>query len=280
MREKGKKVAVLFTALCCAAFGAYYVLSRQAADHAAPEISFQSGEIEVSVGVTEAELLYGVTATDKRDGDVTGSLVVEGISELSPDQTATVTYAAFDKAGNVAKAERTLRYTDYQSPRFTLSAPLVFRSGISFNVLNYVGAEDVIDGTLDDRVKATLVSRESSITTEGVHEVEFRVTNSMNDTVYLTVPVEVCPSGAYNATVELSENLVYLKQGARFEPNSYLKTLRVSGEKIDLRNANDRVSVSCSSDVSTNTPGTYSVAYTVKYGNYTGYTRLIVVVEE
>ena len=280
MREKGKKVAVLFTALCCAAFGAYYVLSRQAADHAAPEISFQSGEIEVSVGVTEAELLYGVAATDKRDGDVTGSLVVEGISELSPDQTATVTYAAFDKAGNVAKAKRTLRYTDYQSPRFTLSAPLVFRSGISFNVLNYVGAEDVIDGTLDDRVKATLVSRESSITTEGVHEVEFRVTNSMNDTVYLTVPVEVCPSGAYNATVELSENLVYLKQGARFEPNSYLKTLRVSGEKIDLRNANDRVSVSCSSDVSTNTPGTYSVAYTVKYGNYTGYTRLIVVVEE
>lgn len=280
MREKGKKVAVLFTALCCAAFGAYYVLSRQAADHAAPEISFQSGEIEVSVGVTEAELLYGVAATDKRDGDVTGSLVVEGISELSPDQTATVTYAAFDKAGNVAKAERTLRYTDYQSPRFTLSAPLVFRSGISFNVLNYVGAEDVIDGTLDDRVKATLVSRESSITTEGVHEVEFRVTNSMDDTVYLTVPVEVCPSGAYNATVELSENLVYLKQGARFEPNSYLKTLRVSGEKIDLRNANDRVSVSCSSDVSTNTPGTYSVAYKVKYGNYTGYTRLIVVVEE
>ena len=280
MREKGKKVAVLFTALCCAAFGAYYVLSRQAADHAAPEISFQSGEIEVSVGVTEAELLYGVTATDKRDGDVTGSLVVEGISELSPDQTATVTYAAFDKAGNVAKAERTLRYTDYQSPRFTLSAPLVFRSGISFNVLNYVGAEDVIDGTLDDRVKATLVSRESSITTEGVHEVEFRVTNSMDDTVYLTVPVEVCPSGAYNATVELSENLVYLKQGARFEPNSYLKTLRVSGEKNDLRNANDRVSVSCSSDVNTNTPGTYSVAYTVKYGNYTGYTRLIVVVEE
>lgn len=280
MREKGKKVAVLFTALCCAAFGAYYVLSRQAADHAAPEISFQSGEIEASVGVTEAELLYGVAATDKRDGDVTGSLVVEGISELSPDQTATVTYAAFDKAGNVAKAERTLRYTDYQSPRFTLSAPLVFRSGISFNVLNYVGAEDVIDGTLDDRVKATLVSRESSITTEGVHEVEFRVTNSMDDTVYLTVPVEVCPSGAYNATVELSENLVYLKQGARFEPNSYLKTLRVSGEKIDLRNANDRVSVSCSSDVSTNTPGTYSVAYTVKYGNYTGYTRLIVVVEE
>ena len=59
-----------------------------------------------------------------------------------------------------------------------------------------------------------------------------------------------------------------------------MKTLRVSGDRIDLRSYSDRVSVSASSDVSTNTPGTYSVAYPVKYGNYTGYTRLIVVVEE
>lgn len=280
MRVKRKKSVLFFTALCCIAFAAYFVLSRQAVDHTAPEISFLNEEIEVSVSVTEAELLSGVTARDSRDGDVTGSLVVEGISELAQDHTATVTYAAFDKAGNVAKARRTLRYTDYESPRFSLSAPLVFRSGTSFNVLNYVGAVDVIDGTLDDRVKATLVSRDSSITAEGVHQVEFRVTNSMNDTVYLTVPVEVYPSAAYNATVELSENLVYLEKGARFDPNSYLKTLRVSGDLIDLKSYSDKVSVTTSSDVSTGTPGTYSVAYTVKYGGYTGYTRLIVVVEE
>ena len=280
MRVKRKKSVLFFTALCCIAFAAYFVLSRQAVDHTAPEISFLNEEIEVSVSVTEAELLSGVTARDSRDGDVTGSLVVEGISELAQDHTATVTYAAFDKAGNVAKARRTLRYTDYESPRFSLSAPLGFRSGTSFNVLNYVGAVDVIDGTLDDRVKATLVSRDSSITAEGVHQVEFRVTNSMNDTVYLTVPVEVYPSAAYNATVELSENLVYLEKGARFDPNSYLKTLRVSGDLIDLKSYSDKVSVTTSSDVSTGTPGTYSVAYTVKYGGYTGYTRLIVVVEE
>ena len=139
---------------------------------------------------------------------------------------------------------------------------------------------DAIDGALDDRIKATLVSRDSSITAEGMHLVEFRVTNSMDDTVYLTVPVEVYASNAYNAAVELSENLVYLEKGARFDPNSYLSALRVSGELIDLKNYGDRVSVTYSSDVSTGTPGTYSVAYTVKYGNYTGYTRLIVVVEE
>lgn len=280
MREKGRRGILLLTALCCIAFAVYYVLSRRLVDHTAPEISFLSEEMEVSVGVAEAELLNGVTAWDARDGDVTGSLVVEGISDLSSDQTATVTYAAFDGAGNVAKARRTLRYTDYQSPRFTLSAPLIFRSGTSFNVLNYVGAEDVIDGALDDRIKATLISRESSITAEGVHQVEFRVTNSMDDTVYLTVPVDVYPSGAYNATLELSENLIYLEQGARFDARSYLKTMRTVSEKIDLSVSSDKVSISYSSDVNTDLPGTYSVAYTVKYGNYTGYTRLIVVVEE
>lgn len=280
MREKGKKSVLLFTALCCVVFAVYYVLSGQTDDSTAPVISFPDEEIQASVGAAETELLYGVTARDNRDGDVTGSLVVESISALEPDHTAEVTYAAFDKAGNVAKAKRTLRYIDYESPRFTLSAPLVFRSGTSFNVLNYIGAVDAIDGALNGRIKATLVSRDSSITAEGVHQVEFRVTNSMDDTIYLTVPVEVYSSAAYNATVELSENLVYLEIGSRFDPYSYLKALRASGELIDLKNYGDRVSVTYSSDVSTSTPGTYSVAYTVKYGNYTGYTRLIVVVEE
>ena len=109
MREKRKKGVLLFTALCCVAFAVYFVLSRQAVDHTAPEISFLNEEIEVSVGATETELLSGVTARDARDGDVTGSLVVEGVSVLEPDHTAEVTYAAFDKAGNVAKARRTLR---------------------------------------------------------------------------------------------------------------------------------------------------------------------------
>ncbi len=280
MRKKGRWVLLLFTVLCCIGFAAYYILSRRIVDNTAPEISFRSEEIELSVGTDQAELLNGVTAWDAQDGDVTSSLVIEGISNLSSNQMATVTYAAFDRAGNVAKAQRTLRYTDYQSPRFTLSAPLVFRGGTTFDVLSCVGAEDVIDGALDDRIKATLVSKEASVTAEGVHQVEFRVTNSMNDTAYLTVPVEVYPSGTYNATLELSDYLVYLEQGSGFDPDAYLKTLRIAAEEIDLSRDTDRVSVSYDSDVNTEVPGTYSVAYTAKYSGYTGYTRLIVVVEE
>lgn len=280
MGKKGKWALLLLTVLCCLGFACYLILSQRMSDKTPPEISFSSDALEVSVEVTEAELLEGVTAVDARDGDVTASILVEGISGLSSDQLATVTYAAFDQSGNVAKAKRTLHYTDYHSPRFSLSGPLVFRSGTAVNPLKYIRAEDVIDGVLDDRIKATLVSGDSSINDEGVHEVEFRVTNSMRDTVYLTLPVDVYPAGLYNATVTLSEYLIYLKQGDRFNYKDYLNTLQTGVETISLCSDSYGVSVSCDSDVDTSTPGVYSAAYTVKSGTYTGYTRLIVVVEE
>lgn len=280
MRKKRIWALLIVTFMCCLGFAAYLFFSQQIVDSTSPKISFASDALQVSVSASNAELMAGVTAWDDQDGDVTASILVEGISGLSSDQLAVITYAAFDQAGNVAKAQRTLQYTDYHSPRFSLSAPLVFRSGSSFNLLNYVGAEDVIDGILNDRVKATLVSTESALSEEGTHEVEFRVTNSMKDTAYLTVPVDIYPAGMYNATVTLSDYLVYVEQGSRFDYLGYLESFQKGTETIFLKDSSSDVSVSCDSDVNTNVPGTYSVTYTAKSGSYTGYTRLIVVVEE
>lgn len=280
MRKKRIWALLIVTLACCLGFAAYLFFSQQIVDSTPPKISFASDAIQVSVAASDAELMVGVTAWDDQDADVTASILVEGISGLSSDQLAVITYAAFDQAGNVAKAQRTLQYTDYHSPRFSLSAPLVFRSGSSFNLLNYIGAEDVIDGVLNDRVKATLVSTESALTEAGTHEVEFRVTNSMKDTAYLTIPVDVYPAGMYNATVSLSDYLVYVEQGSRFDYLDYLESFQKGAETIFLKDSSSDVSVSCDSNVNTNVPGTYSVTYTVKSGSYAGYTRLIVVVEE
>lgn len=280
MGKKGKWALLVITVLCCLGFAAYLVYTRQIADNTPPEISFTSDLLEVSVEASEDDLLAGVSALDAKDGDVTNSILVEGISGLSSDQLAIVTYAAFDKAGNVAKSQRTLRYTDYHSPRFSLSAPLIFRSGSSFDLLKFISAEDVMDGILDNRIKATLVRGEGALNEEGIYEVEFRVTNSMRDTAYLTVPVEIYPVGLYNATVTLTDYLIYVQPGDLFDYNDYLDTLQVGTETISLSSIPSDVSVSYNSDVNLNTPGTYSVTYTLKKGSYTGYTRLIVVVEE
>lgn len=280
MKKMRIRALLLVTFLCCLGFAVYLFLSQRMVDSVPPEISFVSDTLQVSVLASDAELMEGVAAWDDQDGDVSAGIVIEGIDGLSSDQTARITYAAFDRSGNVAKARRVLQYTDYQSPRFSLSAPLVFSDSASVNLLNYIGAEDVVDGTLDDRIKATLVKTDTALSEEGVHEVEFRVTNSMKDTAYLTIPVDIYPAGLYNAVVTLSSYLVYVERGSSFDPRDYLGRFQKGTETISLKDNTPEVSVSCDSDVNPNVPGTYSVRYTVKSGAYTGYTRLIVVVVE
>ena len=76
-------------------------------DRTAPVIHVEEVEMEYREGMTDEELLVGVTATDERDGDVTGSLVVEKVSEVG-DGTVIVTLGARDRANNVAKASRVM----------------------------------------------------------------------------------------------------------------------------------------------------------------------------
>lgn len=281
LNKSGVMVLMAGFAACVASFQVYLFVSNGVKDSQPPEITFDSSTIQVSVEDDQDVLLQGVSAWDNKDGDVTELLVVERISAITSDHTAQVTYAAFDRAGNVTKAERTVTYKDYTSPKFQLSQPLVFASGTSFDVFRYVHAIDVLDGSLDSRLKATLVSGDSVISAEGVHDVEFRVTNSMGDTVSLVIPVEVYPTGAYRGTVKLSENLVYLPRGSSFDPMEYLEEYQVGDVRYtDVWN-DAYVSVHVAGDsVDTGTPGVYSVSYTVMAGNDTGYTRLTVVVEE
>ena len=275
-----QRFAALAGLICCGGIAVCIVISRLDANQTAPVITFESEERQVAVGITEQELLSDVTAWDEQDGDVTHTLLVEGISNISKEKKATATYVAFDESGNVSKAQRSLFYADYQSPRFSLSRALIFRQGASFNVMRYIGAQDAIDGELDDKVKGTLVGGETGLSELGIHDVEFRVTNSMGETVYLTVPVEVYAAGTYQATLELTDYLVFLKKNAAFSPYNYLATLQSAGETVSMRTIPDNVALEIDSNVNTAVPGTYCVEYTATMHGNKGYSRLIVVVEE
>ena len=215
-------------------------------------------------------------AQDAQDGDVTDSIVVESVRGLVSDKRFTVTYAAFDAAGNVSKAQRTVFYKDYTAPRFALSAPLIFREGTSLDVFAPLEAEDVFDGSLKDRIKGTLVSGETQIAQAGEYTVEFRVTNSLGDTAYLTAPVEVLPAGDGGAELTLSSYLTYLKKNAAFVPEYYVTGLSAGAQIISL----DETSVQITSNVDMTRAGTYWVDYAARYGQKTARTRLLVVVED
>lgn len=288
--KKGNWFWILVILVTVAVFLGYQSLEAMRADTRAPEINVAGDMLEVSVEDPKSALLQGITARDNKDGDVTASLVVENITMLDSAGTVNVTYAAFDAAGNVARAERKAVYTDYVSPRFTLKQPLIYTQGSSFDILSHIGATDVFDGDIQHRVRATALGEES-ISTEGTHVVQFQVTNSLGDTQTKSFPVEVMSTDIYDADLELEQYIVYLPVGAPFNAASYLKSFSYQRNNVSL---SGRVPANFDLEtrgaVQTQNPGTYTVAYTVTYTEvnernpansreYTAYSKLIVIVE-
>lgn len=275
-------IVILMAALISLA--GYIMMDNMRADDTAPVLTVEEGELVLSVRDSEMALLTGVTAWDETDGDVTGSVIIESVYGITEDNLATVTYVACDSSGNVAKLERLVRFSDYHSPRFTLNRALVFEFGSVFDVMAAVGAEDVIEGDILRRVKATMISSGITVTEEGTHDVQFRVTNSLGDNVQLVLPVEIYPTNRYDARLELKEYILYLTGDSDFNPRDYLLSLEIPGDSIALNKGTaENVNVRIAGTVDTATPGVYPVAYTATYTQdghvYTGYSKLIVVVE-
>lgn len=283
-----KRINIMLMLVLAAAvgvFGAYLLWIHNSMDTVGPVISFEQEVLEISVSDPEEALMQGVRAQDDRDGDVTASLLVESVYGINEDDQAVVTYAAFDRAGNVSKQSRRVFYRDYESPRFELYESLCFPAGSGFELLDYVGAKDVIEGDIRRRVRATLVSNTKSIDLVGTHTVRFQVTNDLGDTVVEELPVEVYDPEWYTASVTLSNYLVYLEQGEEFDPEKYLQTFAVRGEEIDVRRQiPDDIYCNIESNVTTRYPGVYKVSYTLSKNlnltSFSGHAVLIVIVQE
>ena len=285
MKKKNWLYLVLIL-VCVGVFVGYRLLDAARTDTNPPEIQVSQEQLTLSVEDPKEMLLQGVTAKDRRDGDVTSTLVVERVMLTDKDGTLRVRYAAFDRAGNVSKADREARYSDYASPRFSLNRALVFTEGASVDPMGAIGVTDLLDGDISHLIRATPLDS-TSIANKGTHNVKFRVSNSLGDTVELVLPVEVVASGDYNAQLYLKEYLVYLKVNDNFRSLDYLDRLAVGREEISLSGGMPTgFRLSTDGIVDTSTPGVYSVAYTVSQimveesdTVVRGYTRLIVVVE-
>lgn len=285
--KKRNWISLLLIVVCLATLFGYQTVDRVRTDVKAPVITMEEQLLELSVQDPREALLAGVTAQDDRDGDVTASLVVESIRLLQKDGTVTVTYAAFDRSGNVAKQSREVRYTDYHSPRFALTQPLMFSQNAKQDVLNVVTAWDVQEGDISHRVRATTLDPVSS-GYSSIYHVKYQVTNTLGDSVELVLPVETFTSGMYAAHLSLTDYLVYLKAGDYFNARSYLSQLDVGRESISLDSGvPEELKLTISGRVETGEPGIYQVDYQISYcpnpdrpeQTYTAYSRLIVIVE-
>lgn len=246
-------------------------------DRSTPEITFDSEVLEVSVAVTEEELLNGVTAADKKDGDVTDTIIIESISKMLGDHERIVTYAAFDKDNHVGKAQRKIRYTDYTSPRFSLDGPLeagTMNAEMS-DILAPLHATDCIDGDLTSQIVVIDTEITSMSADAMTAQYEVQVTNSCGDVTTLKLPVrmQMNTSGSF-AEIKLSEYLAYRKVGEAVDPAAFIVSASAGGQEYGVGG------VQINSNLDTSMPGVYTVTYTLSVEGNSTSTDLIIVVEE
>lgn len=280
-----RTASILLCVVSVLIYGVVSVNTRRQSDKKAPEISMEENEITLSTQDGLEAVLSGVSAYDKKDGDVTASLVVERISNFVEDGCREVTIAAFDEQGNVKKVSRKVRYSDYTSPRITLSGPLRVAVNNSADLMNVIQVQDCLDGDITANLQITSEETVSS-TNPGEYQMHLQVSNSAGDVTDLPVTVEYYDysNEARSPHILLTEYLVYTKAGQTLDPASYLKGLKIREIEYDWESANSlgftRESVSIEDTVDYNTPGTYEIVYKIvdSDGN-SGKVRLIVVVE-
>ena len=265
--KKIRKISVLLFVVSTAVFVLFKIYEKTNADSIPPEITFATEELTVSVDVDESALLADVKAEDNRSGDISDLVVVERLSAFTEEGVRMITYAVVDESGNVTKKTRTLRYSDYEPPRFVLTDDLRFPVGGGKEVLGCIGAESTLDGDISEVIKYSLGSSIDT-STVGSYSIEFRVMDSVENTIYLATEVEIYDSTKETINVELTDYLVYLKTGETFNAYNYYVGASVEG------------TLNIESSVDSSVEGVYSVDYVVSSGNYMGKSRLIVVVEK
>lgn len=262
-------VCVLFV-LTTVLFTLSYLRARALSRDRYPEIFFDTDRITVSLAPTEEELLSGVSASDAEDGDLTGRVIVESISHFITPGVSNVTYAVCDSQNHVTTATRRIVYADYTPPRFTMSDDLVFSVNEQANPFRCIGATDVIDGNISDRIKITAENGFQS-GTAGVYPITVQVTNSKGDVASLQLSVTIENTSLYAPRITLKNYLMYITVGDTVDLRDNLRAVESVTENAedDVETEEEtaavmealRERVRIETDFDRNTPGVYQVDY-------------------
>ncbi len=268
-----RSIVIFVFVVTAVLYGYLYFYNRSRTDLTNPVISYAADVLDVSVTDDEEALLKDVTAYDEKDGNLTARVIIEQISNFVDKGVSNITYAVVDNDNHVAKKKRLIRYTDYESPRFTFSKEMRFELRTYFNVLDNIKAIDKIDGDLTKKIKLT--SSDLSANQAGVYHMRAEVTNSKGDFRYLNFNVTIYEAVPNAPEIVLKKYLVYMNVGDPFIAEYYIdKVIRNDTvlEGLNVRNE---------SHVNTLKAGDYQVDYYVTDKNgITAKASLIVVVEE
>lgn len=271
-----RTILIIVFVICLGVFGASEVLEFRNRDLTRPEIASDREVLEISCDYTREDLLEGLTARDGKDGDLTDQIIAGSFSRFIEKGLCSLTYVVFDSGNQSASLTRQVRFTDYHSPRFTLTEPLVYRRGEGSYSLSMerLGAEDLLDGDLKDWIIQT--DTDLNYQTPGSYTMTVEVSNSFGDTSSLGLPVHVVGEEQAALEIRLRTGILYVEQGETINPADY-----VEGVTDSQGNELGPEAVTALSSVDTETPGCYEISYeATDSAGATGRTWLTVVVEE
>lgn len=242
-------------------------------DNTLPVIDIVGDLINVSLGADTGELMQGVTAYDENDGDITHKVIVESISRFIEPGVSIVTYAVCDNDNHVAIASRKIIYTDYVRPRFTLKSSLIFNVTQTVNILNVLGATDLIDGNISGKV--IISANDYTPNTAGLFYISAKAANSKGDIIYLQLPIYVEDLSLSAPNIELREYLTYLNAGQNYNIEDNL----ISALSYDSADISDQVIID--TDFNPDEPGIYQVHYyALDAAGRRGHSILTLIVED
>ena len=250
-------------------WGASTFIFQKNVDKEPPVITADTDSIKVSVKDGEEALKQGLKAEDNKDGDLTKDIILGKQTKFVNKGMTKVQYLVFDSSNNVGSFTRNVEYTDYTSPVFTLSKPLVYGVGENVTVLDRLSAVDSIEGDISDKIK--IVSSDVNRSEAGVYLMGIQVSNRFGDVVTAELPVNIISAGSSVPFLALDNYLVTINKGEAFNAGSYLE-----GVKLTDGSSVNKANVGISGSVDTSTPGTYQIIYSYQGGQ----TSLTVVVRE
>lgn len=246
-----------------------YMIENKLKTNDVPTITFEQSELNVSVKTNEKNLLNGVKAFDKQDGDISNHVMIENYSIFLDNQTRLVNYVVFDSDGNVAQASRMIHYKDYEGPKFYMKDQLRDSSYSTTKVTDIVKAYSSVDGDISNNI--TIMN--TSFIDKDTLELKLSVSDSTNTTSYLTLHYYL--DDDYDIEIVLEDYLIYLPVGETFDYRSnVINVVEKLYQNIDLVGEID-IQVPEMEE-----PGVYEVIYSISRSNGNhGKATMVVVVE-
>ena len=259
---------VLFFLVVLVIFGVTRVREQLTSDYDPPEIMADTDSIYLSVNATDDEYLAGMTAYDKKDGDVTNTLVVASKTKFSSKGTLRVNYAAFDNNSNVGTYTREVTYTDYHSPRLSLTSPLRYIEGSTkVDYLTAFSAEDCMDGNISAKIRVSTGNKEIVSDELATEPVTVQVTNSAGDTSTLELTARYESYADYSQPApSLSDYIIYATVGdVRPDLRAGINGVWSSGSvrRFEATNYSFTDITVNDAGVDYNTPGVYPITYSL-----------------